>query len=49
MIVHCKKLPDKFAGSELHLYEVFTLDNNKLQEQQGLPADIRKSSIDVKL
>lgn len=49
MIVHYKELPDKFAGSELHLSEVFSLDNNKLQEQQGLLADTRKGSIDLKL
>lgn len=49
MTVHCKELPDKFAGSELHLSEVFSLANKKLQEQQGLLADIRKGSIDLKL
>lgn len=48
-MVHCKELPDKFAGSELHLSEVFTLAKNKLQEQQGLLADVRKGSTDVKL
>lgn len=49
MINHCKESPDKFARSELHLSEVLSLVNNKWQEQQGLLADIRKGSINLKL
>lgn len=45
VIIRCQELPDEVVQSKPHLSEVFTLANNKLQGQQGLPVEAQMEGV----